>query len=217
MNIRILDNTNDQAPVFSDFGQRIDQITREKGINKTWLAEQLHISRQALYFLMRHKKKPNYISELAEILDVNPNWLATGEGSITKKAILDKKRTTFIDVLSWNSFIDNEGAIPPAEGKNLLEIPETYKNPFCIKFESYLPMKSIISNNATVIFEPMTSIKNDEIGLFKLPGKKNYSVRKYLFDAGKHYLIPLNSQFEKITLAKISVIAIAREVRISLT
>jgi hypothetical protein len=81
-----LDNTGIQSSNMA-FGQRIAHFIETRGIAKTWVAERLGISRQALNYLLNHSVKPKFVDEFAEILEISPQWIETGIGEpIVKKA-----------------------------------------------------------------------------------------------------------------------------------
>ena len=63
------------------FGERISYIIENRGLSKAWIAERLGISKQALNYLLKHATKPKFLDELADLLQLNPKWLETGEGS----------------------------------------------------------------------------------------------------------------------------------------
>lgn len=63
------------------FGRRIAYIIENSGLSKAWIAERLGISKQALNYLLRHAIKPKFVDELAEILDLNPEWVERGIGT----------------------------------------------------------------------------------------------------------------------------------------
>lgn len=64
------------------FKDRLSYLIESKGISKSWLAEKLGISRQALNYLLKHSNKPKYVDEISDILDISPQWLETGEGTV---------------------------------------------------------------------------------------------------------------------------------------
>lgn len=78
----------------SQFGQRIAYIIENRGLSKAWIAEKLGISKQALNYLLKHSTKPKFVDELAELLELNPDWLETGLGDPMLKNIAITKPNT---------------------------------------------------------------------------------------------------------------------------
>lgn len=74
------------------FGERINYIIELRGISKTWIAERLGISRQALNYLLRHSIKPKFIDEFAELLGLSPQWIEHGIGDPFLKNTTSAKR-----------------------------------------------------------------------------------------------------------------------------
>ncbi len=62
------------------FGQRIAYIIESRGLSKAWIAEKLGISKQALNYLLKHSTTSKFVDELADLLELNPEWLEKGTG-----------------------------------------------------------------------------------------------------------------------------------------
>ena len=62
------------------FGERINCVLRAKRRSKTWLAEQLDISKQRVNYLLRYATKPKHVDRIAHYLHINPEWLISGCG-----------------------------------------------------------------------------------------------------------------------------------------
>ena len=67
----------------SSYADRVNLLIIQRGSTKKWLADQLGITKQALNMLLKRNKKPKFVNETAEIFNVSPHWLLTGEGSVT--------------------------------------------------------------------------------------------------------------------------------------
>lgn len=63
------------------FGSRIAYAIEKNGLSKAWIADRLGISKQALNYLLKHATKPKFVDELAEILNLNPEWVEKGVGT----------------------------------------------------------------------------------------------------------------------------------------
>ena len=100
------------------FGERISYVIESRGLSKAWIAEKLGISKQALNYLLKHASKAKFVDELADLLQMNPQWIETGEGTpwltgagvntsntikvFTKFELLNQK----VDPQTKQSFID---------------------------------------------------------------------------------------------------------------
>ena len=78
----VLDHINKTDLKHDNFASRVDLLLTSRGATKCWLAKELGISRQALNHILKHGKKPRFISELALIFNVSPKWLETGQGKV---------------------------------------------------------------------------------------------------------------------------------------
>ena len=77
---------NDVPTITSTFNQRVNFLIESRGVSKQWLAKNLGVSKQALNYLINHATKPKYINELAELLQANPIWIASGKDTPFLKA-----------------------------------------------------------------------------------------------------------------------------------
>src|ERR1700735_1444031 len=64
-----------------DFGERILMTLEYQRRSKSWLAEQIGISKQAINYLLKHSSNPKYVNEIAGALEVSPEWLLSGKKS----------------------------------------------------------------------------------------------------------------------------------------
>src|SRR5690349_586519 len=104
INQKLISNSNN-----SSFGDRILLLLKNQQRTKAWLAEQIGISKQAFNYLLNHASSAKYINEIASALDVNPEWLATGNGSITIDIAsrTDIIRLPLVRLKDVKQFIDN--------------------------------------------------------------------------------------------------------------
>lgn len=65
-----------------DFHDRIELLLSQRGTSKVWLANELNLSRQALNYILNSKASEKYITEIAKLFDVYPEWLKTGRGKM---------------------------------------------------------------------------------------------------------------------------------------
>ena len=62
--------------------QRILAALKSKKRTKAWLAAEMGLSKQRLNYLLNHASRIKPIAQLAETLNINPDWLVQGEGPI---------------------------------------------------------------------------------------------------------------------------------------
>ncbi|MFQ1050809.1 XRE family transcriptional regulator [Avibacterium paragallinarum] len=62
-------------------GSRLQQVLNDKGITQEKLANMINVSQNTISLIVKGAtKKPRNILEIATALDVDPNWLKTGDG-----------------------------------------------------------------------------------------------------------------------------------------
>ncbi|AWX15584.1 phage repressor [Mergibacter septicus] len=62
---------------------RLQKLLLKKNVSQSWLAQKVNVSQQSIQkILTGETRNPKYILEIAAALDVDPNWLKTGEGDI---------------------------------------------------------------------------------------------------------------------------------------
>ncbi|MDD6911274.1 helix-turn-helix domain-containing protein [Actinobacillus minor] len=95
-------------------GERIEKAMNEKGLKRKDLADALGISTMAVGDLINNKtKKPRYLVEIADVLNVSVKWLQTGEENESLNDSegfpddlqylgLDRSKTSSISISSHN-------------------------------------------------------------------------------------------------------------------
>ncbi len=84
---------------------RINQVLLEQKRTKSWLAEQVGISKQMLNYQLKSAEKIKCLNDISYALSLNPTWLKYGE---KPKYILPDDRAPFrlIAYLDWPNLID---------------------------------------------------------------------------------------------------------------
>lgn len=180
------------------FKNRVSLILDELNRSKSWLADNLGISRQALNYLLIHTNGEKYTSQIAEILNVNPDWLRLGEGNSTLETNVANTipLLTLSNVLPWlnqspNSFYET---IPA-------ECHET-TDTFAIILDNS-SMEVEFAKNSILIFRSSKEPLNGDYILAQLHNNNNIEpslvFRKYVMDGSGVYLKALDPTFRTIT------------------
>lgn len=95
----------------STLGERIEKEMNKKGLKRKDLADALNISTMAVGDLINNKtKKPRYLVEISEVLNVDVKWLQTGEGepaNTLSRTEDDEQESIVIDVLDVEASAGN--------------------------------------------------------------------------------------------------------------
>ena len=63
------------------FSKRLKQVIDKKGISQTEAARLCGIAQQSMYYILKNDLKSSKLApQIAEALDINPEWLILGEG-----------------------------------------------------------------------------------------------------------------------------------------
>lgn len=179
------------------FKNRVTTVLENMNRSKAWLADSIGISRQALNYLLANTNGGKYTSHIAEILNVNPDWLSSGEGDSTLTA-------------------GSSNVIPLIKLENVPtwlkgELSETYEtlpaecyetnDTFAITLDNS-SMETEFAKNSILIFRPSTTPSNGDFVLAQLNienQKPGFIFRKYVTDGSGVYLKALDPTFRTIT------------------
>jgi SOS-response transcriptional repressor LexA len=181
----------------STFKDRVTSVLNDLNRSKAWLAEEIGISRQALNYLLTNTNGGKYISHIAEALNINPEWLASGEGELN----LATNHTNTIPLLKvesispWLSgnFNDLYETIP-------VEYTETSRTFAVILDNSSMEIE--FAKNSILIFKQSIKPLNGDFVLAQLTINNEdpiFIFRKYMTDGTGVYLKALDPTFRTIT------------------
>lgn len=194
----------------NSFASRVEFLLDSRGCSKAWLANELGISKQALNHILRHGKKPKFVSEIALIFTVSPHWLETGEGNAQQQP---NQLLSTIPLYNLTEVIEKQGInnILPIE-KVFLKTENEHKH-FAILFQNYPSMSSRFEENSILIFDENLSPQN---GAYILAKSTTHSIvlRQFFIDGKKIILKPSNSDFETIQCENLDLLGTLIETRI---
>lgn len=185
-------------PMSADtFKNRVTTILESMNRSKSWLADGMGISRQALNYLLANTNGGKYTSHIAEILNINPDWLSSGEGDLT----LTTGSSNTIPLLK----LENVSAWLNGTLQDLYEtIPaechET-SDTFAIILDNS-SMETEFAKDSVLVFRPSTNPSNGDYVLARLNinnQEPNFIFRKYVTDGSGVYLKALDPTFRTIT------------------
>jgi len=202
-------------PPRHEFSERIkSQLARIKR-SKAWLASEIDISRQAMNWLLNHAKKPKYLNQIALALEVDPEWLKSGEGKIGH--VGEKTLAYKIAILSHEDILDGKylkayqiktDYYLTADGKLTGE---------CFAF--ILDNKSMEPNfldGAYLIFKPAHEAERGDFVLAKIKATNKLVYRQYLVDGSGVYLRPLDNTYKSQHIDEVEIVGILVEYRVSM-
>lgn len=191
--------------------------------NQSELALLLGTKPQNIQHLLKKGKGSRHNSKLATILNVDPDWLAYGQGSPKRQLISEETATynvSFVseeqlqkrhDVplltsISAGKWIHHHGAFTEQDAEGWLPCPVIHSPmAFAMKVDGhsmtspYLSEKSY-PHGAFVYFEPEKPYQNGSLVAAYLHSKESITFKQYVEDAGRKYLRPLNPSFKEIPI-----------------
>ncbi len=143
--------------VLNSFGDRVTHILKEMRLTKTWLAQQLEVSKQNINYLLHYASKPRYVSKISNLLEVNTEWLKTGNGPINKMGKSNPQHFHIIPLFTSHGLEESSSSSwdPSAADAGLLAEIDTPSKAFAIRLEHDLGEPMFKSGN-TLIFMPQT-------------------------------------------------------------
>ena len=176
------------------FGERIEIALSRKGRSKSWLSEQIGLSKQALHYVITQASRPKYVSEIAIALNIDSMWLATGEGEIEfydslgvgKKIPLLNSST--IDFRLNNTVAHNIKNFITVDS---LEPDDTFA--FLLENKS---MEPLFSMGTILLFRENKSPSDGNFVLCILERNKEIVFRQYYKDGSGTYLNPINPVYK---------------------
>lgn len=161
----------DQNMTFSD---RIEYLLKMRGCSKAWLAEQLGVSRQALNHILKHNKKPKFVSEIALVFNVNPRWVESGSNNVLISKQCDILPSINVYSIKDIDKLNNLDHLTPVD-KIVIE-QNISEEKIAIKIEDNYEITKTFSNNTILIFELRKNAKPLDFILFE--SGQNISIGK---------------------------------------
>ena len=145
------------------FKDRVIQLLKEHNRNRSWLADQIGISKQSLNYMLNHSITPKYIPEIANALGVNPKWIETGKGKVyfTEESPLVEIPILNMDQSNINQAISNPNICTSNE-----KVFVNNQDFFAIKLNT-LSMEPTFSSGCILIFNKKLRPKNGDFVLFE--------------------------------------------------
>ena len=155
MRIKSVGSSDHQG--LNSFGDRVTHILKEMRLTKTWLAQQLEVSKQNINYLLHYASKPRYVSKISNLLEVNKEWLKTGNGPINKMGKSNPQHFHIIPLFTSHGLEESSSSSwdPNAADAGLLAEIDTPSKAFAIRLEHDLGEPMFKSGN-TLIFMPQT-------------------------------------------------------------
>lgn len=185
------------------FGERINCVLRAKRRSKTWLAEQLEISKQRVNYLLRYATKPKHVDRIAHYLHINPEWLLSGCGPMENTA------TSADSVANHHSIpvYDTQQCLRIGQGgwrdyKNLPEITVGINTPtkaFACMIDTAYMLHTNLPAGTLIIIDPERTPSAEDTILAYLPYRASL-IMQPVTEPAEHTDIWINLQATRFSL-----------------
>ena len=200
-------------------GHRVKLARENKSLSQAELANRTGMSQTAIHLLeKRDSESSKFLHELSIALDVSTEWLKTGYPSIKENnatynvnpvptELLEKRQD--VPLLTWVSagaWLNNQGSFTEADAERWLPCPVAHsKMTFALKVEgdsmtSPYPHDKSYPHGTLIYVDPEQTIYNGCRVVALLKSQQAYTFKRYVEDAGKKYLKPINPTYESILI-----------------
>ena len=187
------------------FSERVLEALKVQKRNKTWLAEQIGISKQAMNYLLNHSMVPKYVPEISDLLNINPEWLKTGQGDMKISPSGSVKKIPIFPM-------DNiEGACINPEEYIVVSSSSCPDSCFAVALDSS-SMEPVFSQNSVLVFDRSIKPGNTDYVLFRTK-KNEIKFRQYFKDGNDIYLKPINPGYSSFDNEKVEILGVLIESR----
>lgn len=194
-----------------DFSHRVLNALKQQGRSKTWLAEQIGISKQAMNYLLKHSTKPKYVVEISSLLNI-PVEALLDEVPNNLNLVLNSVGHAQVPVLEFDEISQFIHHPKNFESKKYIQsYPGEAHTRFAVTLNSS-SMEPLFPEGTLLVFDQSLSPKNGDYVIARKEGQ--YFVRKYLHDGNDIYLKAIDPMFKTISDKNIEITGVLVESRI---
>lgn len=208
-------------------GSRIHEARINKELDQHTLAQKLGIATRTLQRWEKGEQVPDsiYLMKIAKATNVRPEWLLTGEGemyayppekgkiiSLQKETILRKVPIVDIPVLSSVPAGRTTAIFHPEYIERYVAVDNINDpNAFALIVKG-TSMSPKIEDGDIVVVSPRREVRNGDICVVRVNDED--VLKKVKFDTTHIHLIPLNPEFEPVSVKKKDVVFIWKVVKV---
>lgn len=207
------------------YGERLKYARNRKGWSQGKLAEESGVGQGSISKIERgDQDRSSFDITLAKALEINPEWLANGTGSMeissTHATMVNEEPTLYIntepgpDIIgrvpliswvqagAWAEVIDNH--LPGQADEWRLTTAKVSKNSFALRVKGDSmtnPHGSpSVPDGYIIIVDPNKQAENGDLVVARLDDSMEVTFKKLVFDGSKRYLKPLNPAYPVIEI-----------------
>lgn len=157
-----------------------------------------------------------FLPLIASYLNVNPLWLQTGEAkhnnqisnvSEISNTILDKRKDVpLLTLVSAGAWLQNNGSFTQSDAERWIPCPVAHSPmTFALKVEgdsmtSPYPNEKSYPHGCLIYVDPHQTVTNGCRVVALLKSQQAYTFKRFVEDAGRQYLKPINPTYDSILI-----------------
>lgn len=194
------------------FGGRILLTLEQQRRSKSWLAEQIGISKQAINYLLKYSSNPKYVNEIATALEVRPEWLLFGKGGrqSLSEEVADIARIPILSLDNIPLFTKNHSHNLTDEFTHITS--SSASSCFATVLENSC-MEPLFNRGTLLIFNSSSEPKNGDYVIFTLAKNKELLFRQYFKDGKDIYLKAIDALYESYKGTQVTIFGVLIESR----
>jgi repressor LexA len=198
----------------STIGDRIREARENKEFDQATLSDKVGIVTRTLQRWEKGEQIPDGISitKIAKVTNVHPHWLLTGDGemysspsrppNVFSLPMANRKREKLVDLPLISSVPAGKVAtiFHPDYTDDFVTVDDV-KDPraFALKVKGN-SMSPRIEDGDVVVVSPSAEVRNGDIAVARVDGED--TLKRVKFEGSYVHLIPLNPEFEPVTVKK---------------
>jgi len=194
------------------FGERILLMLEYQKKSKTWLADQIGLSKQAVNYLLKHSSTPRYVNEIAAALEISPEWLLTGKKSF--QILEEQAGICRIPILATEDipvFLKNRSSDLTNDFTHVTQRADS-ASCFATKLENS-SMEPLFHQGTLLIFNSELKPKNGDFIIYNNKKDKEVFFRQYFIDGKDIYLKAIDTMFNNFKSTEIVTLGVLIESR----
>jgi repressor LexA len=198
----------------SSIGARVREARENKNMDQATLSEKIGVVTRTLQRWEKGEQVPDGISitRIAKATGVHPHWLLTGDGemypaparpeNVFPLATAHRRRTRLVELPLISAVPAGKVAtiFHPDHAEDFVTVDDV-KDPqaFALKVKG-MSMAPRIEDGDVVVVSPQQEVRNGDICVVRVDGED--TLKKVKFEGNYVHLLPLNPEFEPVTVKR---------------
>ena len=174
---------------------RLKNARTQTGMSQRALAKHSGLSQQLISKLENGLvESTTEVFKLAEALNVDAMWLATGSGTNTQNAAV----TAFVPLISWVAaglWSEMENHLQPGNHEELVPVScRVSRDAYALRVQGD-SMEPVFPNGSYIIVDPALEARHGSYVVMRLDHAEQATFKQLVIDGSERYLKPLNPRY----------------------